>query len=392
MEINEVRTTSEIKRFHQVPFDIYKNDKHWIPHIRQDVEKVFTPGKSKAIKEGGEIIRWLLTDNGKDIGRVAAFVNKVTMNTSEITTGGMGFFECANDKDAAFLLFNSCVEWLKKRGMEAMEGPVNFGERNQYWGLMVSNFDNPPVYLQAYNPPYYQKFFDEFGFGIYFEQDIFWRSILEPAQPVFYRKYNQIKNDPRFKITNIRGMTIQKVAEDFRTVYNGGWGDHEHFKPMSEEAAFKIFKSMEKVIDPDIIIFVYYDNKPSAFYISIPELNQVFRHINGNLNWVGKLKFLWHNWLQPSDRMMGIIFGVIKEWQGKGLEAGMIVFGEKTIVPKNKYKDTVLNWIGDFNPKMIKVAENLGATPWRKYYTYKYLFDRTKEFKRSPISNERLNN
>ena len=385
MQLTEVRSKEEVKRFHQVPFGIYKNDRHWVPFLKQDVEKVFDPDKNKAFKEGGEAIRWILSDNEKDIGRVAAFINPVTKNSTAEPTGGMGFFECIDNKDAAFLMFNECVNWLKERNIEAMEGPVNFGERNQFWGLQVTNFENPPIYQMNYNPPYYQSFFEEFGFKVYFEQYLYWRSILETAQPVFYRMYNQIKNDPKFEISTIKGKKIEQVAEDFRTVYNEAWGGHEHFKIMSKEGAQKLFKSMKAAIDPDIIIFMYHEKKPVAFYINLPELNQIFCYLHGNLNWLGKLKFLWHKWRHTPTRMIGLIFGVVKEWQGKGLESGMIIFAEKTIVPQGYYKDTVLTWIGDFNPKMIKVAVNLGTTRWRTLYTYRYLFDRNKEFKRCPV-------
>ena len=83
--------------------------------------------------------------------------------------------------------------------------------------------------------------------------------------------------------------------------------------------------------------------------------------------------------------MTGVVFGVVKEWQGKGLEAALIVYAEKTIVPQGHYKDTVLTWIGDFNPKMIKIMENLGATLHQTFITYRYLFDRTKAFERASI-------
>ena len=386
MQITEVQGKALIKRFHRVPFTIYKNDPYWIPHIQQDVEKVFSTDKNKLYKDGGEAIRWILTDNGKDIGRVAAFINPITVNISDQPTAGMGFFECIENKEAAFLLFETCIKWLKQRGMEAMDGPINYGERNQYWGLQVTNFDNPPIYLMNYNLPYYQSFFEEFGFKVYFEQYTYYRSVTEPLQPIFHRKYNQIKNDPKFVISNIVGKKLAVAAEEFRIVYNAAWGGHDHFREMSAEGAQKLFKSMKAVIDPRIIIFVHYEGKPVAFFVNLPELNRVFQYLNGNLNLAGKIKFLWHKWLHPSDRLMGLIFGVVKEWQGKGLEAGMIVYGEKTIVPMGIYKDVVLSWVGDFNPRMLKVVENLGTTKWRTYYTYRYLFDRNKEFKRCPVS------
>lgn len=386
MKLVVVNDSRSIAAFHALPFRIYENDPHWIPYIKQEVEKVFSPDKNKLYGEGAEAIRWVLeNDRGEAIGRVAAFINPRTSGLGKFKTGGMGFFECINDQKAANLLFDACRNWLSERGCEAMDGPINFGDRDRYWGCQVTNWEEGPIYPMNYNPPYYPNLFEQYGFGIYFKQFLYWRSVHEKAQPIFHRKFNQLKEDPDFQVTNIRGMKLSKVAEDFRTVYNAAWGGHSHFKEMSASAAQKIMKSLAPVLDRDIVIFAYHKDKPIGFYVSIPELNQLFRFVNGNLNWLGKLKFLYYQKRKIAKRMTGLVFGVVREWQGKGVEAAMIVFAEKTIVPAGVYDDTVLTWIGDFNPKMIKVAENLGTTLWRTLQTYRYQFDRNLPFERAPV-------
>jgi hypothetical protein len=386
MKLIEVKTKQEIAEFHKVPFIIYKDDKNWIPHLKQDVEKVFDKNKNKLFAEGGKAIRWILKDNnGNLIGRVAAFINPKTAYTFKQPTGGMGFFECINNEKAAFTLFDACKEWLQKHGMEAMDGPINFGEKNMFWGLLVENFTDISSYGMNYNLPYYRNLFENYGFKTYYEQYMYKRDLSVSAQPIFHRKYSQIKDDPDYKVTNIRGLSLEKVAEDFREVYNSAWSKHDGFKELSRDAAIKIMKAMKPALDKDIVVFVYYKNKPIAFWINLPELNQIFRYVNGNLNWIGKLKFLYHKWRHTPDIMTGIVFGVAKEFQGKGIEAAMIVWGEHHIVPLKRYKTTTLSWIGDFNPKMIKVCENLGAEKYRTLITYRYLFDRNKPFERCPI-------
>lgn len=384
MQTIQVTDKKTIEEFHQVPRVVYKNDKKWIPHLKQDIEKVFDPEKNKAFQHG-EIERWIFKDDaGNLIGRVAAFVDKKLSATFDQPTGGLGFFEVIEDKEIAFKIFDHCRDWLKERGVEAMDGPINFGEKNQFWGLLIENFDDPGLYAMNYNPPYYKDFFEEYGFQIYYNQLVYWRDMQEP-QPIFYRKYNQMKRDPDYLTTDIRGMSWEKVAEDFRTVYNDAWGGHEDFKPMEQKTAMKLMKAMKPVVDKRIICFVYYKKKPIAFYINLPELNQIFRYVNGNLNWLGKLKFLYHKWVGTPTTMNGIVFGVAKEFQGKGMEAAMIVWAYEHIAKKKLYTDTVLTWIGDFNPKMIKVCENLGASNYRTLATYRYLFDREKPFERAPI-------
>ena len=389
MKLIEVKSETEIKQFHDLPFSIYKNDPHWVPHLKQDIEKLFDPTKNKLFKEGGTAIRWLLTDDaGQLIGRVAAFINPKTVSTTPLKTGGMGFFECIDNEEAAFILMDACKDWLLRQGMEAMDGPVNFGDRQQFWGLQVTNFDHPPIYPMNYNPEYYKAFFENYGFGVYFNQYVYWRSTTQEIPAIILRKYNQLKGDSKFTFSNVQGMSVTYIAEHFRTVYNGAWGGHSHFKEMSREASFKLMNAMKPAIDKDIIFFVFHDGKPIAFFVSLPELNQIFKYVHGDMNLIGKLKFLYHKLRKTPKSMTGLVFGVVKEWQKTGLEAAIIIFGEKEINKKGNYKDIYLTWVGDFNPKMIKVVENLGVTLWRSLITYRYQFDRSLPFARAPIVDE----
>lgn len=382
MKILEVKSGATEKQWINLPWKIYKDDPNWIPHVKQDVRKVFDPEKNKLFKDG-QAWRWVLkTHDNKVIGRIAAFINNKTANEEEHPVGGMGFFECIDDQDAADLLLNVAKETLQANGMEVMEGPINFGEKNQYWGLLIENFEDAPTYQNNYNPPYYLGLLENFGFQEYYKQLFFKRSMRRTAEGIFHRKYNQMRQDPKFKVKNVKGMSIKQIADDFRTIYNAAWVDHDNFKPMREETALKAINAMKPIMDRDIIIYVYYDNNPIAFYISIPELNTAFKHINGNLNWWGKMVFLWYKSRKAWKTMNGIVFGVVKEFQGKGIEGAMIVHAGETVVPLKRYEDTVLTWIGDFNPKMIKVCVNLGAELYRTLATFRYNFDHEREFVR----------
>ena len=392
MKITEATNGKALRDWIQLPWKIYAGDQNWIPHLRQDVEKVFDPTRNKLLqaradRKAGTIKRWVLYDaNGNATGRIAAFVDpKTAWTDKQQPTGGCGFFECVDDQRAASLLFDTARDWLAQQGMEAMDGPVNLGERNMFWGLLTENFTDLPIYGTNYNPPYYPRLFEAYGFQIYFKQLFFKRLATAPVQPIFHRKYQQFMNDPEISVRNAVGMGAEKLAEDFRNVLNAAWVDHDNFKPMAKEVALKTIRQMKPVMDPRIVVFVYHKEKPIAFFVNLPELNQVFRHVNGNLNWLGKLKFLWHKWKGTSTTMTGIVFGVVKEWQGKGVEGVMIVHLSKWLMETNRYADTVLTWIGDFNPKMLRVCENLGATNYRTLATYRYLFNRSKPFERLPL-------
>ena len=140
MKIIEVSTLSDIAEFHNLVYVLYKNQKNWIPHIKQDVESVFDP-KKNSYHKNGEITRFILKENEKTIGRIAVFYVKKEKKQNDIKTGGIGFFECINNQDAANILFDQSLSWLKKRKLQAADGPINFGEKEKFWGLMVEGFD-----------------------------------------------------------------------------------------------------------------------------------------------------------------------------------------------------------------------------------------------------------
>ena len=148
------------KEFTDFPKSLYAGDKNYIMPLDVDIEQVFDPAFNKAF-ENGECKRWLLKDHGKTIGRIAAFYSKIE-NTAVIT-GACGFFECINSFDAASQLFDTAKHWLIENKCEYMDGPVNFGDRDSFWGLMVEGFASPS-YRENYNLPYYQNLFETYGF------------------------------------------------------------------------------------------------------------------------------------------------------------------------------------------------------------------------------------
>lgn len=387
MKISQVDSPFTRKAFLKVPRIIYRDDPHWISHIDQEIMAVFDPGKNRTFRNG-EAARWILVNGHGDlIGRVAAFIDRNQAAKFDQPTGGMGFFECIDDREAAFMLFDACRNWLQERGMDAMDGPINFGENDRYWGLITENFSHPPYYHQNYNPSYYVDLFEEYGFRIYYEQLIFWRSLTEPLQEKYREKAAPYKDDPEYEFRSFEKKRYRNYAEDFRTVFNRAWGDRDQgtFKEMSEERAVQIVREMKPVIDEDLMWYAYHQGRPVAFFITLPEVNQIMRRVDGNLNLAGKLKFLWHRHSTGCTSAFGVAFGIDPDYQGQGLEGALIdAFGER-MGEVRRYRDLILTWIGDFNPKMIHIIESLGTSLLRKMATYRMLFDRDAEFKRRPI-------
>ena len=387
MKLIEVNDANSAREFLMLPIRLYKGEKNWIRPLDKDIEAVFDPKQNKIFRNGA-LIRWILQDDaGLTIGRVAAFVNKKTVNKdNEQPTGGMGFFECIEDEKAACILFDACRDWLKEKGMEAMDGPINFGDRDKWWGLLVEGFDREPNYNCNYNFPYYQQFFENYGFQTYFEQFTFARKVLDPLNPKLQEKANRIFKNPDYSFRHIRLREINLFTDYFREIYNQAWASHKGVPQLSAQVAKHLMKQMKPIIDEKIMWFGFYKNEPVAFFIILPEVNQIFKHVNGKLDLLGKLKFLWHKYRKTCNKMYGVVFGIVPEHQGKGLE-GAIIESVRRLVQGSyqRYENFEMNWIGDFNPKMIHVVDQVGSYKSKVHKTYRYLFDRTKPFKRHPM-------
>lgn len=384
MKIREVSDTGTEKEFYHLPHDLYRHDNQWIAPLVQDVRKVFDPQKNPHF-EHGECARWILLDGEKTIGRIAAFINHRTANTEDQPTGGCGFFECINNQQAANLLFDTAKTWLQQRGMEAMDGPINFGERNAWWGLLVEGF-TPPTYQMNYNPPYYQQLFEAYGFKDYFQQYSYSIGIND-ARPERYKAIiDRLRQNTDYSFRHIEKDKLKQYAEDFRSVYNRTWKFLPNFKEMSSEQAQKLIYSFKPVMVDYLAWFAYYKNEPIAIFIMLPELNGWFKHVHGNLNLWGVLKFLWYKAFDKTNRkIFGIIFGVVPEHQKKGIEGAIVMAADDVVRPKKRWDEIELVWVGDFNTRMIRTCEILGAKMAKRHITYRKLFDETKEFKRHPV-------
>jgi hypothetical protein len=385
MQLLEVNDSVTRKLFSDVNLLINKNDPNYIRPLDPDINNVFDPKKNKAFRHG-ECIRWILKDDaGNLIGRIAAFTNKTYKNKGDdVPVGGIGFFDCINDQEAANILFNAGRDWLKEKGMEAMDGPINFGERDRWWGLMVEGF-TPPVYCMNYNPPYYQELFERYGFELFFNQLCFGRPLQNRLQSKFYERHDMVASDPDFHAEHIRKNKLEKYAEDFTVVYNKAWSGHGGLKKMNKEVVMKMFKQMKPVMDEKIIWFAYYKNEPIGIWVNLPDLNQWFKHLNGRFDWFGKLRFLWIKATKRCSKFTGIVFGIVPEFQGKGIDAYIIVEGANLMQGEDLYDSYEMQWIGDFNPKMVNIAKSIDTEVTRRLVTYRYLFDRSKEFKRHPM-------
>ncbi len=382
MKILEVNDSLQEKLFLNLPDKLYKDDSNWIKPLNHDIQKIFNTNKNKLYSKGGKAVRFNLFDSQKNhIGRIAAFVNP---KYEAGMVGGFGFFECINNQEAANLLFESAKNWLEQFDIQTMDGPINFGERDQFWGLLIEGF-HEPLYGMNYNPEYYQDLYYNYGLKTYYNQECFAKNLSEGFREKFHIQHKEITEIGGFRAEHIKTNNLDKYAKDFQEIYNLAWATHGEGKELTLQQAQNIFKSMKAVIQEEIVWFVYKDDKPVAFWLNLPDLNQYFKFLKGKFSILHKIYFLLLKKFRKNKRIIGIVFGVIPEYHGTGVDSFMIIEGCKVIHDKLKYNDYEMQWIGDFNPKMIKVAQNLDSSLSRRLRTYRYHFDLSKTIERHPF-------
>lgn len=372
------------RQFHEVMRDIYKNDINFICPPDKIIEGIFTPGENVFFNHG-EATRWILLDqNNKLTGRVAAFINRKKAFTFQVPTGGMGFFECVNDYKAAEILFENCRAWLAERGMEAMDGPINFGENDNFWGLLVEGF-MPQSFGMNYNPPYYKTFFERYGFTVYFEQVTNMLDLTKPFPERFWKIADWVRQKQEYNFRHFSYKETEKFISDFMEIYDDAWQFHENFTPTDPQAIRLMLAELKSVLVPEFVWFAYHGNEPIAFELMLPDINQLFRYFNGKINWWGKLKVALKGKKRIFTRTRIVIMGVKPKYQKSGIESALF-WHMDTVMKKNpQYTEIELSWVGDFNPKMRMLHEAVGGKFSKRHITYRKYFKETGGEGRSTI-------
>ncbi len=385
MIITRVSDKKTRKQFLDTARIIYKNDPVWVCPFDNEIEAIFDPAKNPYFKHG-EVERWILTDDNNILtGRIAAFIDFNMAKSYDQPTGGIGFFECINDKSASTLLFDAAREWLKSRGMEAMDGPINFGETDKYWGLLVGGFTHPSFEV-PYNPPYYQELFEAYGFNTYYKMEGFHLDITKQLDERFLKIAEWVSKKPGYEFHHFTWKDQEKFTRDFAEVFNEAWASFKiNFEPLEAEYINGVLKKAKAIIDEEFIWLAYFEGKPIAIYLMFPDMNMILKHLNGKLDLLSMIKFLYLKKKNTMTRAKGLLMGVIPKYQGHGIESAFILKVREVFKRKPHYTEVEFSWVADFNPKMRKIFISVGSVPAKNYITYRYLFDRNKEFKRYPI-------
>src|SRR5687768_6745519 len=226
MQLVEVIGKKLSDEFLLVNVAINKGNPNYIRPLDKDVNDVFDEKKNKTYRFG-TAKRWILkTGNNEFMCSIAAFTNKRYKNKGDdVPVGGIGFYDCINDGKAANLLFDTAKQWLQQQEIEAMDGPINFGDRDRWWGLVTEGFQEP-MYCMNYNPPYYKELFENYGFQRFFGQVCLGIDPKKELSEKLVARHAIYAGNPDFKVVTIDKKHLSKYVDDFTTVYNAAWAGH----------------------------------------------------------------------------------------------------------------------------------------------------------------------
>jgi hypothetical protein len=368
INIKAVQTNGELMQFIKLPWKIYKNDPNWVPHLLMDRKKILDKKKNPFYKHA-EAEYFLAEKNGEVVGRIAAIKNDLHNKYHNDKVGFFGFFECINDQETANVLFDTAKKWLKERGFDTMRGPANPSSNDEY-GMLLEGFNDAPRLLMTYNPEYYLKLCDNYGF---IKAKDLYAHKLETNKVMSSEKVKRVaeiaKERYKLKITQLNMKDFDNELEKVKYVYNKAWAPNWGFVPLTDEELVAMAKDLKPLAEPSLVLFGEINNKLVGFALVMMDYNQIIKSMNGRLFPFQFIKLMTQK--KKISWVRIITLGLIPEYQKKGLDS---VFYWEIV---NRAKDLGIylgeaSWILEDNEMMNRGSAAMNAEIYKKYRIYDY--------------------
>lgn len=371
IHIREVSGKAGTNEFIDVLWKIYdlKKFPQWVPPLRVSVYENLDIEKNPFYKRAS-IQLFIAEQNGKPVGRIAAIENRAHNEFHSDKTGFYGFFESIDDQAVANALFDTAKKWLKARGLDKMQGPMN-PSTNHECGLLVRGQSQHPTLMTTWNPKYYETLHE--NYGLTKAKDLVAYIVAREKNSVLPEKVqNYVKRlraeNSRVKFRDFDVKNFQREVEACFEIYNSAWEKNWGFFPMTKEEFMFAAKDMKMILDPRMAFVAEVDGKPAGFMLALPDFNYIFKRIpNGKLFPTGIFKLLLGKKLLKSVRILTL--GVKPEFRGSGIFA-LFTYEAFERAHKFGYLAGEASWILEDNEPMNKPWRDLGAPLYRRWRIY----------------------
>ncbi|MBX6365760.1 MAG: N-acetyltransferase [Gemmatimonadetes bacterium] len=367
MTVRPVRGRRDLGRFMKLPWSIYRGDPNWVPPLLMDLRTALTPGKHP-FHEHAEVEYFLAWRGGRPVGRIAATVNRQYIDFHGEKLGFFGFFESINDCGVAEALLGAAEAWLRARGMERVQGPMNFSTNEEFCspGVLIDGFDTPPKVMMTHSPPYYAGLLEAAGYGR--AKDLLAYYLDGPTPPErLVRGVERLQKSEGITIRSLDLSDFDAEVARIKEIYNSAWERNWGFVPMTDAEFDHMARALKPVVEPRLVLIAEVRGEPVGFAIGLPDFNQVLKRINGRLLPFGLIKLLWYR--RKIDEARVITLGLKPGFRKMGIDAMLYLRlfqeGPKVGIPRAE-----CSWILEDNWDMRRGLERMGARVYKTYRVY----------------------
>jgi GNAT superfamily N-acetyltransferase len=377
-QIIPVTTAAEQALFLDVSAIVYANDPHWVPPLRSSIAQQLAPtnpffqyGSLQAFiaVETSSTLSSPTLSSPKPLGRIVAAVNQRLIDREGENIGLFGYFECIDDYAIAQSLLDTASEWLRSQGMVKIRGPIDLSTHNNCL-FLVDGFDTPPMIMMPYNPPYYPQFMEQNGWHKAKDAYAYNFPLNEPLPKEFEKAFHfACQAGVSFRPIHTKGKEFEADAISLYHLFNKAFSGNWSSTPRSQEEFLEEAKSLQDLVDPDVFPVAEYNGEMIGFWMALPDYNIALKHVNGKLNWLGILKFLWYRRQIDQGRVIAIC--ALPEYRRKRVALALIYLGMMGGIKKGKpYQRAELSWVYEDNFPSRKLIETSGGKIYKTYRIY----------------------
>jgi GNAT superfamily N-acetyltransferase len=359
VEIRHVATRRDLNTFVHLPWAIYRNHPLWVPPLKFDVRNRLDRGKNPFF-EHAEAEYWLAFRDGDPVGRITAHYDRNFNRFQHNEWGMFGWFEARDDPLVAGALLDAAEEWLRDRKRDRMVGPLSFSTNDQDAGLLVDGFDREPLILNQWTQPYYPALLE--GAGLTKAMDLYmwelWVDDRASVHPAIVRMAEEVKTKHGIDVRGMRKRDLRSEVDRFLEVYNEAWERNWGFVPLTDEEVRHYAKELKPILDENWAFIAEKDGETVGAALTLPDYNQVLKHLNGRLLPIGWAKALY--WRRKINRVRVFALGVKAKHQHTGVAAKLYTehFDSAARTPQ---KGGEMGWILETNRSMNRAMEGMGG-------------------------------
>ena len=363
MNIHLVTTKSDLKRFIKFPYQLYKNDPVWVPPLLDEQFGQFDAKRNPTL-DHCEYALFLLEEDGKISGRIAAFIDSLALETWKDPIGLFGYYECIDNIKASGLLLETAADWLRKKEMKIMRGPWSFV--SQEWGLVVEGFTPSPVIMAPYNPSYYIEHMVSFNLNKIKDLLVYYISVKE-GYKIPDRIMTLTDDVAKRYGVNVRQVDMKNYEKEVQTVIdlsNKSLIDNWGYTSVTKAEAEAVARDLKQIIQPKGVLFAEdQQGRAIGFAITLPDVNKLLKGMNGKLFPLGWLKLLVGLPKLKSYRLFAL--GVVPEYHGKGIDSLLYRALCESLYTPDTWLE--INYVLEDNAPMNNAIIKLNAKPLRRY-------------------------